>query len=85
MPWVTGSVYPLPTDGCCRNSCRTGDVSDLNQPACRQVNTYLCAKSDLAADFHYATMLSEEIHFIRIAREDEVDQELISHCVMGDI
>ena len=35
--------------------------------------------------FHYATMLSEEIHFIRIAREDEVDQELISHCVMGDI
>ena len=35
--------------------------------------------------FHYASMVSEEIHFIRIAREDEVDQELISHCVMGDI
>lgn len=35
--------------------------------------------------FHYATMLSEEIHFIRIAREDELDQELISHCIMGDI
>ena len=36
-------------------------------------------------DFHYATMLSEEIHFIRIASGDELDQELISHCIMEDI